>query len=390
MIDPIPIARPVFGAEEEAAILEPLRDGWVMQGPRVARFEELVAAATGAAHAVAVTSGTVALHLALVGTGVGQGDLVAMPSLTHVATANAVVAAVATPLFVDVEPETSNLSVRDLARRVATAGPAVRAVIPVHQFGRPADLAGVLEVASEHGLVVIEDAACALGAKVDGAHVGRLGAAACYSFHPRKVITTGEGGMVTTDDPALAARLRSLRDQGASLSTSEREARGPAAQPDFSAPGHNARMTDLQGALGVVQMGRLEGFLRDRRAQAARYGRLLAEVPWLRAPAPDPGHAWQSYVCRLVPEGPGREAIVAAGRRRDQLVCTLGASGVSVRPGCHAVHALPAHRGGLDPWDLPSAWTADRVSLALPVFPGLDPADQERVVVALREAGRGN
>ena len=374
----IPITVPLIGPEEEAAVLEVLRSGWLVQGPKVAELERLVGARVGAEHAVAMSSCTAALHVALASLRLEPGDLVAVPSFTYVAAANSVLHAGGRPLLCDIEPGTYNMDPADLDRRVSAQPPGrVRAVMAVHQFGLAADLDAIGAVADRHGIAVIEDAACALGSTWKGKPVGALAKAGCLSFHPRKVITTGEGGMLLTNDAAAAEEARAWRSHGAMVSDLDRHrSAGGALLPSFSLPGHNYRMTDLQGALGVVQMGRLDGILGARRSLAARYDALLDGLSGLTTPqqAPDGGHSYQSYVCRVV-DG-----------RRDSLMARLEAEGIATRQGTHAVHTLTHHAtlSGLAPEALPAALAADRETLSLPLFPGMTEAQQSRVAEALR------
>lgn len=354
----IPIARPATGEEEWRALQAPLSDGWLTQGPRVAAFEAAFAARHGVAHAVACTSATTGLHLALAALGVGPGDEVVVPSFTWVATANAVLSCGARPVLCDVDPRTFDLDPGGLASKLTAK---TRAIVPVHLFGLCADMEAI--AAAAPGVPLVEDAACAAGAAHRGRPAGSLGAAGVFSFHPRKVITTGEGGMVTTNDAALAERLRSLRNHGG---------------PGFAALGFNYRMTDLQAAVGLVQLGKLDRFLEERAALAARYREALASIPWL-SPPPDapPGdrHGWQSFVC-----------VVDAGRDRDAIMRALEARGIATRPGTHAIHMLPLYRDrfGHAPDDLPGARDCDRRTLALPFYNGLSADDLAEVAAALR------
>ena len=372
----IPITRPILGDEEIAAVAERLRSGWLVQGPKVAEFERGWAAYTGAPHARATTSCTTALHLALLAVGVGPGDEVVVPSFTWVATANSVEMCGATPVFADVDAATFCLD-PDAAAAAITAR--TKVIMPVHQFGLAADLDRLLPLAHRHGLALVEDAACAAGSLYRDRHVGTFGAAGCFSFHPRKAITTGEGGMVVTADPGIARTVEVLRGHGAEASDLERHASGAFALPEFRRLGFNYRMTDLQAAIGVVQLGRLPGILAERRSVAARYDRLLAGVPGLTLPVEPPGrrHVYQSYVVML--DSPVE---------RDRLALQLGAAGITSRPGTHAVHALEyyssKYRLGSD--DLPVAWRADRQSLTLPVYPGMAEDDQDYVVQQIRAA----
>jgi perosamine synthetase len=359
---PIPIARPFVGEEEETAAREVLRSGWLMQGPKVAEFEQAFAARVGASEAVAVSSGTTAIALALIALGVAAGDEVICPSLSFIATANAIVHAGAKPVFADVDPRTLNLDPESV--RVAIT-PRTRAILAVHQLGLPAELDALLALSRERGLILVEDAACAIGASYHNLPIGRPhGAAACFSFHPRKILTTGEGGMITTADPALAARLRALRNHGLD---------GGA----YPAVGFNARMTDLQAAIGRVQLGRLDAFLESRRAQAARYQAALASVAGvaLFEPPADRAPNFQSYVVR-----------VRAGRKaRDQVMATLAGEGIATRPGVMAAHREPAH-AGFATAALPHTERAADETLALPIFFQLTGEEQDQVIAALERA----
>jgi dTDP-4-amino-4,6-dideoxygalactose transaminase len=374
----IPISRPLFGDEELAAVQAPLRSGWVVQGRHVADFEQKLAAFTGAAHAVATTSCTTALHLAVAALGAGPGDEVLVPAFTWVSTANVVEYVGATPVFVDVDLGSFNVDPDALRAAVTerTVG-----IIPVHLFGRCADMPAVLAVARRHGLWVVEDAACALGTRQGGRHAGTFGEAGCFSFHPRKSVTTGEGGMLVTGDRDRARLTRTLRDHGASRSDLERH-EGTAAfrLAEYAHLGFNYRMTDIQGALGAVQMDRAADILAERARQAARYTEALSDLGWLRTPAVPDGedHGWQAYVC-----------LHADGRRRDRLMAALEREGIATRPGTHAPTetVLYRERYGLAAGQFPHAAQAERRSLALPLFAGLTEAEQERVVEALRRHG---
>lgn len=376
----VPITKPWFDEADFAAVQAPLTTGWVVQGPWVERFEQRFAAFAGAEAAVACTSATSGLHLALRALDIGPGDEVVVPALTWVATANAVVYCGATPVFADVELSTFNLDPAGL-REVVTAK--TRAVIPVHLFGLPADLDAVMAVAGAKGLGVVEDAACGLGSRWRGEHVGRVGDFGVFSFHPRKAVTTGEGGMVLARAAAQVARLRVLRDHGG-----ERVAGDPFALGAFDELGYNYRMTDIQGALGCSQMEKAAAAVEGRRARAARYDELLAGLDWLRLPSAPAHvqHSYQSYVCLFAPEEPSLGNVDRLSARRDALMSALAAAGVATRPGTHAVHALGWYRAryGLRPEDRPGAWLAERLSIALPLYPQMSDAEQDFVVAALK------
>jgi dTDP-4-amino-4,6-dideoxygalactose transaminase len=385
----IPITKPVLGAEELEALRAPIEAGWVVQGPQVAQFERRFAEYCGAPHAVASTSCTTALHLVLAALGLGPGDEVIVPAFTWVSTANVVEYQGATPVFADVELTTFNIDPDAFAAAITerTVG-----VIPVHLFGLCAEMAPILEIAERHGLWVLEDAACAFGAFYRGASAGMLGTAGAFSFHPRKSITTGEGGMVTTADDALARKVAVLRDHGASRTDLSRHVgRAGFLLADYDDLGFNYRMTDLQGAMGCVQMDRAPWILEQRARVAATYSALLADVDWIRPPiVPHDGHVhgWQSYVALFAPEEPTVGNVEELTHRRNAVMMRLEEQGIATRQGTHAPVGLGyySRKYDLRMEHFPGALLSDRLSLSLPLYPQLTDDDIERVVAALREA----
>lgn len=371
----IPVMRPWLGPEEAAAAAAVVASGWVAQGPRVAEFEAAFAARVGAAEGVAVSSCTTALHLALVLLGVGPGDEVVVPSLSFIATANVVRHAGARPVFADVDLPTGNLTPATVQ---AVLTPRTRAVLLVHQGGVPADVAAVRAVCDPHGVAVVEDAACAAGATYRGRPVGAGATLAAWSFHPRKVITTGEGGMLTTDDPAWAARARRLREHGMDLSAAARHASRTPVLEAYLETGFNYRMTDVQAAIGLVQLGRLAAIVERRRELAARYTAALADVPGL-TPVADPPYGrttYQSYWVLLAEDFP---------LARNALLARLAEQGISARRGIMAAHLEPAYAGHPHV-PLPMTERLTAASLILPLYHELTEAEQGRVVAALRAA----
>ncbi|MGE0444239.1 MAG: DegT/DnrJ/EryC1/StrS family aminotransferase [Vicinamibacterales bacterium] len=384
----IPISRPYFGEEERLALTEPLETGWVVQGPRVQAFEQAFAARIGAAHAAATTSCTTALHLAVAALGLAPGDEVIVPAFTWISTANVVEHMGARPVFCDIDLATFNIDVRQIEARITsrTVG-----IIPVHLFGLCADMPAVSRVAAANGLWVLEDAACGFGAAIDGRHAGTLGTAGCFSFHPRKAITTGEGGMVTTADAELDRRVRSLRDHGASRSDLERHVSTRSfLLSDYDLLGYNYRMTDFQGALGVVQLARGDEILGARRRIAARYDAALAGAAWLDLPACPDGytHGYQSYVCLFRPEAPTLARMPELHDRRNAIMARLEARGIATRQGTHAppFTGFYAAKYGYRLEDFPQAALAERLSLSLPVYTQLTDAEVDEVCSALRDA----
>lgn len=384
----IPITRPVFGQEEKDAILRPLDSGWVVQGPQVKEFETRFAQFTGAPSAVAASSCTTALHLAVTALGLAPGDEVIVPAFTWVATANVVEYLGARPVFCDVRLTDFNLDVSQLESIVT---PRTVGIIPVHLFGLCADMEAVLAFAARHRLWVVEDAACGFGARINRRHAGTFGDAGCFSFHPRKAITTGEGGMITTGREDLVPVMRSLRDHGATRSDQDRHgAAGAFLLADYPRVGFNYRMTDLQGALGCAQMQRAEWILDERRRVAARYDAVLADIDWLAVPRTLAGfeHGYQAYVCTFQPDRPTLKNVDALYERRNALMAALEQQGIATRQGTHAAALVDyyARRYNLTPEDFPNAWIAERVSLTLPLYPGMTDAEQDTVAGALQRA----
>jgi dTDP-4-amino-4,6-dideoxygalactose transaminase len=367
------LARPAISEDAIARVADVLRSGALVQGDHVRAFEADLGALLGAAHAVVVSSGTGALHLAMIALGIGPGDEVIVPGFTFPATANVVERVGARAVLVDVGLDDLGMDV-DAAARAIT--PRTRAIMPVHEFGQPARIDALVRLADERGLAVVEDAACALGAAFGGRKVGTFGRLGCFSFHPRKAITTGEGGLVVTDDAALASQLRALRNHGI-----EPDAAGA---PSFRHAGLNYRMTDFQAALGLAQLPELVADLAARRALAARYTAALASLPGVRPPSLLPGreHTFQTYHV-LLDEGVDRDAVIRALRDR----------GVETNLGAQSLACLPyyADRHGARPEDCPNATAAYRRGLALPIGRHVGEADVGRVVAALAEvlAGAG-
>ncbi|GAA0475322.1 DegT/DnrJ/EryC1/StrS family aminotransferase [Parasphingorhabdus litoris] len=373
----IPIALPSIGEDEIVAVREALRSGWITQGPRVAEFESAFAVRHQVNHAFAVTSCTTATHLALVAAGVGPGDEVLVPAFTWVSTANVVIHCGAVPIFVDVDPATNNIMPSDIAHRITDR---TKAIIPVHLFGLCADIEAIKAVLPDH-VVVIEDAACAAGASYHGRPAGSLGDIGAFSFHPRKSITTGEGGMVTTNNSEYAARIDSLRNHGASISEEQRH-NGPRPYilPEFEVVGFNYRMTDLQGAVGAIQIKKLDEFISERNNWAQHYMAQLADVDWLVTPkVPDNySHAWQSFVTFVNPD--------LSPTTRNEMMDKLQKTGVATRPGTHAVHMLGAYRDRFDikPEDYPGALSCNNNTMAIPLHNKMIEEDYAYVIKAIK------
>ncbi len=377
----LPIMRPLLGEREAAAAQRVVLSGWVTQGPEVAAFEQEFAQAVGAEHAVAVSSCTAALHLALHVFGIGPGDEVIVPSHSFIATANAIRYRGATPVFAEIERTTYNLDPQRVADSVTDR---TRAILCVHQMGMPCNVEAMLDIGRRTGTAVIEDAACATGSRIrwGGAweSIGRPhGDIACFSFHPRKVITAGEGGMLTTSDPAVAARLRRLRQHGMSLPDAVRHRSRRVVFESYDELGYNYRMSDIQAAVCRVQLERLEEIVALRRELADRYGELLEGTPVERPQEPEWARSnWQSYCVRLPAESDQKTVMQ---RMLDRSVAT--------RRGIMCAHREPAYRGNASitgPGSLSESEKAADACILLPLFHQLTAGDQERVVEALRQS----
>ena len=390
----VPITRPWFDDAEKNAIVKPLETGWVVQGPYVAEFEKKFAAFTGAKYAFATSNCTTALHLGLLALGIGPGDRVIVPSFTFIASANVVEYVGATPVFCDIDLTTYNINVEQVRRLLESdIDRTIKAVMPVNLFGLCADLLAVMELAEEFDLKVIEDSACGLGGSIDGKHSGTFGHVGCFSFHPRKAITTGEGGMIVTDDPQIAEKVASLRDHGGTKSDRERHlAKGGFALPDYNVVGYNYRMTDFQGAIGTCQMDKLQAILDTRRTLAARYDRdLNCGLGKIKPPLIPQGYlsGYQAYVGLYIDGDNTAELTVnkidELGAERNKLMANLEESGISTRQGTHAVHIQGYYKKkySLRESDYINSYTADRLTIALPLFHGMSNEEYAYVIERL-------
>lgn len=391
----VPIARASLTEDEINSVLEPLRSGWLVQGPKVQEFEEAWSNFTGAPHSIAVTSCTSALHLTLLALGLGPGDEIIVPAFTWISTANVVERVGARVVFVDIDLDTFNLNVSQVEDKIT---PRTRAVMPVHLFGLAADMNPLMAIAEKYSLHVIEDAACGFGTSYFGKHVGTFGDTGSFSFHPRKAITTGEGGMVTTADEDLATKVRRLRDHGAEITDLQRHlGPKPYLLPDFTEAGLNQRMTDIQAALGAAQMGRAAEIVAERRALAETYDTAFSDLSWLQTPPRIDGyeHSYQSYACLFMPEAAHLAALEGditsiheINLARNTWMERLHDAGVATRPATHAVHMLSyyAQKYSLKPSNFPVAYVANECSLSLPLFHGIEKFEQQHVIDVVCES----
>lgn len=398
----IPVTIPYFTDEEAEAAKEVLASGWVAQGPKGVEFEKVIAEHEGVREGVATTSCTSALHLAMAASGMKQGMDVFVPAFTFVATANAVVETGATPVMIDILQETFNIDVKEVESRIVSDyeqkdgklfnkenGNELWGIVPVHEFGLCCDIEAVNVIAKKYQLKVVEDAACALGAKIGETHQGAFGNPSCISFHPRKSITTGEGGMVLTDDEALAVRMRELRSHGNSISAAARHQGKGFLLPEFNEAGYNYRMTDIQAAIGLAQAKKLDYIVEEKRRRAKFYNELITEkIPEFIVPTEPEGyfHTYQSYVCMLDYKKLGCADVAAGGKFRNELLQILEERGIATRQGTHAVHMLGYYRNrfGYKPEDYPNAYACDHLSITLPLYVQMSDEDQMRVVEEIR------
>lgn len=375
----IPLTRPVFDKSEEIALTQVLRSEWVTQGPKVAEFEEAVKKFTGAKYAVATTSATTALFLSLYLLGIKEGDEVIIPSLSFIATANVVVHVGAKPVFVDVDPKTFNLDPKKVEEAITNK---TKAIIAVDQIGLPCDLKAIYSIAKKYNLLVIEDGACALGSKLNGKMVGSFGEIVVLSFHPRKAVTTGDGGMILTKNSAWANKLKMLRHHGMSISDLARHSASKIIHESYPFIGFNFRMTDLQASVGIEQMKKLPKILAKRTELANRYNEAFKNNEFIIPPYVPEGytHNYQSYMIKLKPNKKSK---------RDKIMQKLLDKGIATRFGVMASHLEPVYKKMLGKVSLPITEAVTKETIILPIYYQMTNFEQDFVIeTILKEVKR--
>lgn len=370
----IPIAKPYLTADEAQAAYDTILTGWITQGPRVAEFEEKFAAYTGAKYAVAVSNCTTALHLAMIVAGIGPGDEVICPSMSYIATANSIKYVGAKPVFAEVNPVTYNLDVKDAARKIT---PRTRAILLVHQIGMPADIDAFKELASIHNLKLIEDAACAAGSSYKGARIGSHSELVCFSLHPRKVISTGDGGFVTTNREDYYQRMKLLRQHGMSINDRVRHESSKLIFEDHVEVGYNYRMTDIQAAVGIKQLEKLDWIVEERRKIAMRYHEAFRDIDYIRLPKEENGYFsnYQSYSIYLNDDCPVS---------RNEIMQKMLDDGIATRRGIMTTHRETAYKTECAGLSLPLSENAADRSIILPLYIPMKNEDIEKVIEAFK------
>jgi perosamine synthetase len=371
----IPIAKPYLTKEEAQAAYDTILTGWITQGPRVAEFEQKFAEYTGTKYAVAVSNCTTALHLSMIVSGIKAGDEVICPSMSYIATANSIKYVGATPVFAEINPLNYNLDLADTERKITDK---TKAILLVHQIGMPADIDGFTRLAEKHSLALIEDAACAAGSAYRGKKIGSHSSLVCFSFHPRKVISTGDGGMITTNNEAYYQRMKLLRQHGMSVNDRVRHESSKILFEDHLEVGYNYRMTDIQASVGIHQLNKLDWIVGERRKIATRYHEAFSDIDCIRLPLEEEGYFsnYQSYSIYLLPGCPVS---------RNDLMQKLLDMGISSRRGIMTTHRETAYKEESKNVHLPvSEQTADN-SIIIPLYVPMTEEEINKVIHCFRE-----
>lgn len=370
----IPITKPFFDKKEEIALKDTLKSLWVTQGPKVSEFEADFAQYVKSKYAIATTSCTTALHLALLLSGIKAGDEVLVPSFTFIATANVIVHIGAKPIFCDIDLDTYNIDPEEIEKKVTKK---TKAILFVDQLGLPADIDKILKIAKKHNLAVIEDAACALGSKYKNKPIGSISPITCFSFHPRKIITTGEGGLLTANNKAHESLARILINHGMSLSDFERHKNKKIIFEKYSKAGYNYRLTDIQAAIGLEQLKKLPKILEKRKYLAERYNKLLSEIKYIKTPFIPifADHNYQSYIIRLTEDSPIKQKT---------FMQKLLDAGIATRRGVMACHLEPYYQKIFNKIHLPKTELATRSTILLPIFHSMVKKEQNFVIEQIK------
>lgn len=370
----IPIAKPYLTKEDAQAAYDTIMTGWITQGPRVQEFEEKFAAYTGAKYAVAVSNCTTALHLALIVSGIGPDDEVICPSMSYIATANCVVYVGARPVFAEVHPESYNLDVRDVEKKITAK---TKAIILVHQIGMPADIDAFQALCEKYNLRLIEDAACAIGSSYKGKKIGTHSELVCFSFHPRKVISTGDGGMITTNNEAFYNRMKLLRQHGMSVNAGERHSSNKIIFEDHLEVAYNYRLTDIQAAVGIQQLAKLDWIIEERRKIADSYLKAFEDISFIRLPKEEDGNFtnWQSFSIYIKPNSP---------IKRNDLMQALLDVGIASRRGVMTSHRETAYKTSASATSLPASEDACDNSIIIPLYVPMSSEDVATVIRGFR------
>jgi perosamine synthetase len=366
----IPIAKPYLTKKEAKAAYDTILTGWITQGPRVAEFEEKFASYTGAKYAVAVSNCTTALHLAMIVSGIGPGDEVICPSMSYIATANAIKYVGAKPVFTEIKPENYNLDIADTSRKITAR---TKAILLVHQIGMPADIDAFKELAVKHNLQLIEDAACAAGSAYKGSKIGVHSDLVCFSFHPRKVISTGDGGMITTNNEAYFKRLKLLRQHGMSINDRARHESSKIIFEDHLELGYNYRLTDIQASVGIKQLEKLDWIIAKRRKIASRYHKAFKNISCIHLPLEKKGYFsnYQSYSIYLKDDCP---------ISRNEIMQKMLDAGISTRRGIMTTHRETAYKEECAGLSLPVSEKASDRSIILPLYVPMKDEDIDKVI----------
>jgi len=383
----IPISKTILNEKEILSVLEPLRSGWLVQGPKVRDFEEKWCKFTKSKHSIAVTSCTTAMTLSLIALGFKEGDEAIVPAFTWISTANVVEQLGGKVVFCDINLDTFNLDLSQIEDKITTK---TKVILPVHLFGLPVEMDPIIKLSKKYNLKLIEDAACGFGSFYKGKHVGSLGDTGCFSFHPRKSITTGEGGMITTQDDKIAEKIRILRDHGASISDLQRH-HGPKPYilSDHTEAGYNSRLTDIQGALGLAQMDRANEILFERNKIATRYKEEFSKLSWLKTPLEFKSlkHGFQSFPCLYRYDEINIKNIAFINKKRNDWMEELQENGISTRPSTHSVHTLSYYKNKYKilPEEMPNSLIASECSISLPIYNGMTEQEQDYVIKKVTE-----